>query len=561
MPRPRFSEMLLQRRRQLGLTCEQASRILKLREDVLIAFEEGDFESMPQSGYAQGMLSSYARYLGLNAREVVDLFQEELYEYVNGSGSHELRRRTRDTIAGRGISGYDVVNEAGSRPKAYVEYHGLLPTAGGPAGDMGNFATVTPARPRQSVPLAGLGPSAVAAYGREDHAYQQPRQQRPYNSGQAYESRQQRSTARRRASGQRRPQSDPAGRLLREGQQGVVDRDRDLVAPRGRAGQARTQRLYQRDDVSTRSVRRGEYRDDLRYDGVASPYERASTISGRRSSRNIASVERPNVRRRQPSERSGAQGGRRRQPPRRGGVAGFVDAFLSDRRRALLLLLLVLAAVLTLILVFSVKSCTGSAQSAQTGSKTVNVTTAQGSGQDSSQGSGSGSDTSSSASDSKQDQTASDASASGSTATATGDAASGDQAQADAAATPEQTIVQVSLASGEASWVEVTVDGKSVVADNLTGAWSQTYTVTDSIAIQVSNVDAVTVTNNGKKVDFSSKTSGVGTLTIKGTPAPATDETGGDASATSSAGTSATASGTGSSASAASTKSSGSKSQ
>ena len=551
--------MLLQRRRQLGLTCEQASRILKLREDVLIAFEEGDFESMPQSGYAQGMLSSYARYLGLNAREVVDLFQEELYEYVNGSGSHELRRRTRDTIAGRGISGYDVVNEAGSRPKAYVEYHGLLPTAGGPAGDMGNFATVTPARPRQSVPLAGLGPSAVAAYGREDHAYQQPRQQRPYNSGQAYESRQQRSTARRRASGQRRPQSDPAGRLLREGQQGVVDRERDLVAPRGRAGQARTQRLYQRDDVSTRSVRRGEYRDDLRYDGVASPYERATTISGRRSSRNIASVERPNVRRRQPSERSGAQGGRRRQPARRGGVAGFVDAFLSDRRRALLLLLLVLAAVLTLILVFSVKSCTGSAQSAQTGSKTVNVTTAQGSGQDSSQGSGSDSDASSSASDSKQDQAASVASGSGSTAT--GDAASGDQAQADAAATPERTVVQVSLASGEASWVEVTVDGKSVVADNLTGAWSQTYTVTDSIAIQVSNVDAVTVTNNGKKVDFSSKTSGVGTLTIKGTPAPATDETGGDASAASSAGTSATASGTSSSASAASTKSPGSKSQ
>lgn len=559
MPRPRFSEMLLQRRRQLGLTCEQASRILKLREDVLVAFEEGNFESMPQSGYAQGMLSSYARYLGLNAREVVDLFQEELYEYVNGSGSHELRRRTRDTIAGRGISGYDVVNEAGSRPKAYVEYHGLLPTAGGPAGDMGNFATVTPARPRQSVPLAGLGPSAVAAYGREDHAYQQPRQQRPYNSGLALESRQQRSTARRRASGQRRPQSDPAGRLLREGQQGVVDRDRDLVAPRGRAGQARTQRLYHRDDVSTRSVRRGEYRDDLRYDGVASPYERASTISGRRSSRNIASVERPNVRRRQPSERSGAQGGRRRRPARRGGVAGFVDAFLSDRRRALLLLLLVLAAVLTLILIFSVKSCTGSAQSAQTGSKTVNVTTTQGSGQDSSQGSGSGSDTSSSASDSKQDQAASDASGSGSTAT--GDAASGDEDQADAAATPEQTVVQVSLASGETSWVDVTVDGKSVVADNLTGAWSQTYTVTDSIAIQVSNVDAVTVTNNGKKVNFSSKTSGVGTLTIKGTPAPATDETGGDASAASSAGTSATASGTSSSASAASTKSSGSKSQ
>lgn len=517
--------MLLQRRRQLGLTCEQASRILKLREDVLVAFEEGDFESMPQSGYAQGMLSSYARYLGLNAREVVDLFQEELYEYVNGSGSHELRRRTRDTIAGRGISGYDVVNEAGSRPKAYVEYHGLLPTAGGPAGDMGNFATVTPARPRQSVPLAGLGPSAVAAYGRDDYGRQHTHQQRPYNSGQPYEARQQRSTARRRANGQRRPQSDPAGRLLREGQQGVVDRDRDLVSPRGRAGQARTQRLYQRDDVSTRSVSRGEYRDDLRYDGVASPYERASTISGRRSSRNIASVERPNVRRRQSSGRSGEQSGRRRQQPRRGGIAGVLDAVLADRRSALLLLLVVLAAVLTLILVFSVRSCTGSNQTAQTGGKTVNVTTTQSSDQESSQDSGSdaekGGGTVSSA-DSAQGS-ASTGTTTATDATASGDTAAG-ETQADAAATPEQTVVQVSLASGEASWVEVTVDGKSVVADNLTGTWSQTYTVTDSISIQVSNVDAVTVTNNGKKVGFSSKTSGLGTITIKGTPAPAADE-------------------------------------
>jgi cytoskeletal protein RodZ len=39
--RPRFSEMLLDRRRQLGLTVGQASQVLKLKEQVLIAFEEG----------------------------------------------------------------------------------------------------------------------------------------------------------------------------------------------------------------------------------------------------------------------------------------------------------------------------------------------------------------------------------------------------------------------------------------------------------------------------------------------------------------------------------------
>ena len=157
MSRPRFSEMLSSRRRQLGLSIEQASRILRLREDVLIAFEEGDFDRMPQSGYAQGMLSSYARYLGLNPRQVSDLFQEELYAYVNGSTSHELRRRTRDMQAGRGVRGYDVVNEAGSRPKAYIEYHGLLPTAGGPAGRTARVLTssrIYPS-PREAPPRTG----------------------------------------------------------------------------------------------------------------------------------------------------------------------------------------------------------------------------------------------------------------------------------------------------------------------------------------------------------------------------------------------------------------------
>ena len=40
MPRPRFSEMLVTRRRQLGLSISQASQVLRLKEQVLIAFEE-----------------------------------------------------------------------------------------------------------------------------------------------------------------------------------------------------------------------------------------------------------------------------------------------------------------------------------------------------------------------------------------------------------------------------------------------------------------------------------------------------------------------------------------
>ena len=56
MARPRFSEMLVDRRRQLGLSIAQASQVLRLKQQVLMAFEEGDFANMPKSGYAQGML-------------------------------------------------------------------------------------------------------------------------------------------------------------------------------------------------------------------------------------------------------------------------------------------------------------------------------------------------------------------------------------------------------------------------------------------------------------------------------------------------------------------------
>lgn len=77
MARPRFSEMLFDRRRQLGLSIAQASHVLRLKPQVLQAFEEGDFPSIPKSGYAQGMLSSYARYLGLNTRVIVSQFTQD----------------------------------------------------------------------------------------------------------------------------------------------------------------------------------------------------------------------------------------------------------------------------------------------------------------------------------------------------------------------------------------------------------------------------------------------------------------------------------------------------
>lgn len=83
----RFGEMLLNRRRQLGLSIQQVANTVKIRPQIIEFFETENFASMPPRGYAQGMISSYARFLGLNPREVVNAYFDELVEYEHASGN------------------------------------------------------------------------------------------------------------------------------------------------------------------------------------------------------------------------------------------------------------------------------------------------------------------------------------------------------------------------------------------------------------------------------------------------------------------------------------------
>lgn len=76
-----FGDMLLERRRQLGLSIHQVATTIKIRPQIIEYFEQGNFSAMPPRGYAQGMISSYARYLGLNPRTVMTAYFEELDAY------------------------------------------------------------------------------------------------------------------------------------------------------------------------------------------------------------------------------------------------------------------------------------------------------------------------------------------------------------------------------------------------------------------------------------------------------------------------------------------------
>ena len=492
MPRPRFSEMLFQRRRELGLSISQAATVLKLKESVLIAFEEGDFTSIPKSGYAQGMLSSYAHYLGLNPREVVDQFSEDLYEHSFGQTSHELRRRTRQTRStSPGTTDHTGRLGSTSRLGATGRLSSLTPD--GDVQDLRGFNTTSEATTRSQswarpTPLTNSrhtysNTEATTRFNREDlesRGVSSPRyRQDTQGSDRPYTARVPESAGRTYRSS--RPQT-------RRSQQGPYVPE--IEDDRGRAG-------YRSGDVTSRRVSSQQYVDDMRFDDMASSsFEPASTHIGRRESRNIASTERPNVRRSSTSSERRQLRERRRQEPQHTGILGFFENWFSDSRRTMITVMALLAIVLMLVVVGSIRSCTASRSDT---SRRISVTKVA------------------------------------STEAATTEAATTD-ASTDEAATTEaetqpvtETKVTVSVADGDVSWVEIECDGESKVADTLTGPWEETYTVTQSITIQAGDPSVVTVTKNGEAVTFSAKASGVGTVTIEGTQ-PQTTST--DASST-----------------------------
>ncbi len=490
MAQTQFADILYQRRRQLGLSISQAAKVLRMRESVLEAFEDGDFDHLPALGYAQGMVASYARYLGLDSRQITELYEREHAEYVAG-------------VTGRAPSGLASLRD---EPR----YHD-------PA------SATSPVRTSSTALVSGRNAGRDSYAGRDGRAERAPYDYRDemrerssragrdgaYGSYDNYDSLE-------RDRGYRSYRDDSAAdrRYTTRNPNGSSDRSRRATqAERARRARGTEEsygawgdRPYGRerralpsadDTVTTRRVESDRYRDDLRFDGQARSYRPSSTRAGRQSSRNFSAPERPNVRRRQPNNSQRDPRARsRRQQPQPKGFAGFLQSFFSDQRRVVALIGLVLVVLLVVIISTSVKSCATS----KNANEKVSVYTAA------------TAETTSAATTAStlEQQVLSDAAEK--------------QAASSAAAATQETKVSVSVDDGATTWVEITCDGEQKVAESITGAWSEEYTVTKSIEIRVGDPSAVTVKKNGEQQVFGSKSGGVSTLSIQGTDPNATSD-------------------------------------
>ena len=197
-----FGDMLLNRRRQMGLSIQQVANTIKIRPQIIEFFEKGDFSSMPPRGYAQGMISSYARFLGLNPRTVVGAYFDELDRYereTSRSGGHFQDAAGFVSARSENPTGRFMALDGGSRFAQRPPQAGYVSEAN--SGHEPIRVSRNPYRQR-SLPRAGQGtPSSGYGRGGSSSAYGSGAQGtgRPSGRG-AYQPRSSRSLAPRGSS-------------------------------------------------------------------------------------------------------------------------------------------------------------------------------------------------------------------------------------------------------------------------------------------------------------------------------------------------------------------------
>ena len=74
---------LKEKREENGVSVEEAAEDLKLRPNQIISIEEGRKEDFDDVFYLKCFIKDYAKYLGLDGEQLVDEFNEYLFDYTS----------------------------------------------------------------------------------------------------------------------------------------------------------------------------------------------------------------------------------------------------------------------------------------------------------------------------------------------------------------------------------------------------------------------------------------------------------------------------------------------
>ncbi len=116
-------KVLRQTRERKGYDLTTVARRLRIRPDILRAIEAGDYAAMPPRGYTRNMVNAYARLLGLNPTEIVNMYLDEAYavqvERARGSAPSSGFNMERESRLKRSRSRSSRSDEQSGRGQGY----------------------------------------------------------------------------------------------------------------------------------------------------------------------------------------------------------------------------------------------------------------------------------------------------------------------------------------------------------------------------------------------------------------------------------------------------------
>ncbi len=87
-----IGEALKEQRESIGITIEEAALDLKLKESQIEAIENGDKDAFPDVFYLKYFIRDYSKYLGLNYEDMIDEFNEFLFDYTSKISIEDIKK-------------------------------------------------------------------------------------------------------------------------------------------------------------------------------------------------------------------------------------------------------------------------------------------------------------------------------------------------------------------------------------------------------------------------------------------------------------------------------------
>lgn len=89
---------LKEKREENGVSIEEVAEDLKMRPSQIISLEEGKKEDFKDVVFLKYFIRDYAKYLGLNGEEMVDEFNEFLFDFTSKIPLEEIEKAKQNNV-------------------------------------------------------------------------------------------------------------------------------------------------------------------------------------------------------------------------------------------------------------------------------------------------------------------------------------------------------------------------------------------------------------------------------------------------------------------------------